>query len=74
MSKETKDKSEETPAVATTEPAQEVLFKCIVLKQADRPTITIGSMICGAGAIAYLPETKAKAAEKSGWVQIQGLA
>ena len=60
---------------AANSPAKtEVDYKCVVLAQKDGSLVNLGSMQCGAGARATLPESKAKAAEKAGFVKIVGLA
>jgi hypothetical protein len=64
----------ESPKKAPAKIADEVLLKCTVLKQADGKPVLMGTMWCGSGAKTIMTESKAKAAEKLGWVKINGIA
>lgn len=56
---------------AVSKDAESVQMKCTVLEAgAGRP---IAGMICAAGKVLKLSEAKAQAAEKQGWVKINGL-
>lgn len=55
--------------------AEVIQYSCTVLAQPNNKPVKIGkSMICGAGAKCVLSEAQANAAEKRGWVSIDGIA
>ncbi len=68
----TKGAAKTAKKTAATKVAESVQMKCTVLAAgAGRP---IGGLICGAGKVLKLSEAKAQAAEKQGWVEINGIA